>query len=480
MVRHGYTQCTACHVSPAGGGILTPYGRELSGDLLSTWAGKNEAQFLHSKVGAKLAEKGFLFGGDVRGIQTRTKTSKALDGKLFLMQAELQGAYATEKFTGVVSVGEIKDPLSRKIKGDFNSTMYYGYLKFSEALGLRAGRFLPAYGLNLPDHTLAVKQGLGFYPGLEYDSAEVSYLSEHWTILATAARSLPNVDDNDSEYSKSANVSYGFLNRMRVGASYWDGNGPGVNRRMYGLNAILGFTSRFYNLTEIDFKHERTQDGFFGLTQLAYEVYKGIIPYLQYQQQQSKLTSRGTLTKIIGAGFHFYSAASLRALGRMESPEYGKRECRIRVLTWSLLLLKRCHSPFWNSPRKGEKMRILGIIAMLFSIHAFADDAKPAAKLQCHVMILATDLPNGSGEADYETPVVSGSHGGEENNFKIGNHQITVNSDGKWLAINWVRKGIIIATATSVRTEDVQNAMVLILFNPNNQDEQASVNCSVK
>jgi hypothetical protein len=306
MVRHGYTQCTACHVSPAGGGVLTPYGRELSGEIMSTWAAKNESQFLHSAIGGKLADKGFLFGGDIRAVQTRTQTSAARDGKLFLMQANIQGAYTTEKFTGVVSVGEINDPLSRIIKGDFKSTMYYGYLKFSDELGLRAGRFLPAYGLNLPDHTLAVKQGLGFGPGLETDSVELSYLSEHWTILATAARSLPNVDEDDSEYSKSINVAYGFLNRMRVGASYWEGMGVDVNRRMYGVNAILGFTTRFYNLTEIDFKHELTQDGFYGLTQLAYEVYKGLIPYLQYQQQQIKLTDRSTLTKIIGAGFHFY------------------------------------------------------------------------------------------------------------------------------------------------------------------------------
>src|ERR1700722_15897581 len=45
MARHGYTQCTACHVSPAGGGVLTEYGRELSSDLLSTWSHGNESAF---------------------------------------------------------------------------------------------------------------------------------------------------------------------------------------------------------------------------------------------------------------------------------------------------------------------------------------------------------------------------------------------------------------------------------------------------
>ena len=47
MVRHGYANCTACHVSPNGGGILTPYGRSLSQELLSTWGAKNESDFMY-------------------------------------------------------------------------------------------------------------------------------------------------------------------------------------------------------------------------------------------------------------------------------------------------------------------------------------------------------------------------------------------------------------------------------------------------
>ncbi len=35
MVRHGYVNCVACHMSPDGGGVLTPYGRSLSKELLS-------------------------------------------------------------------------------------------------------------------------------------------------------------------------------------------------------------------------------------------------------------------------------------------------------------------------------------------------------------------------------------------------------------------------------------------------------------
>ena len=38
-----YTRCTACHYSPTGGGLLTPYGRLLSHRELSTSGGNAEA-----------------------------------------------------------------------------------------------------------------------------------------------------------------------------------------------------------------------------------------------------------------------------------------------------------------------------------------------------------------------------------------------------------------------------------------------------
>ena len=42
MIRLGYVNCTSCHVSPNGGGLLTDYGRSISSEALSTWAKPKE------------------------------------------------------------------------------------------------------------------------------------------------------------------------------------------------------------------------------------------------------------------------------------------------------------------------------------------------------------------------------------------------------------------------------------------------------
>lgn len=311
LIRHGYTQCTACHVSPNGGGLLNAYGRELSTEILSTWSYKNEAQFLHSSVGAKLAEKGYLFGGGLRAIQTRYQDKNMLDGKLFLMHADLQVAYVTERFTGVISIGEIEQPGRRVFKGNFKSTMYYGYLRVTDEFGLRAGRFIPSFGINSPDHLLVTRDGIGFGINAQFDTLEASYLSENWTIFASASRTMPDVlETSDEQYAKTFSVNYNFLNRMRVGMNYMKNDGPATDRTVWGPHAILGFTEHLFSITEVFFRNDKPSsgatDGVYAVSQLGYEIYKGLVPYIQYQHKQTKLTDSGSIEKIYNAGVKFY------------------------------------------------------------------------------------------------------------------------------------------------------------------------------
>jgi hypothetical protein len=319
LIRHGYAQCTTCHVSPTGGGVLTQYGRQLSAEVLSTWSSPGEEQFLHSPVGQKLADKGILVGGDVRGIATHYKDPNQEENKQFFMMADIEGAYQTDHFTGVISIGRINNAGDGGIHGDFDSTEYYGLIKFTDEFNIRAGRFSPAYGINVPDHTVVTRQMLGgVWPRHEFDTVEGSYLSEHWTVIGTAAQSAPGSRVTSQETVRSLNVSYNLLNSMRVGGSYWEGRGPKLDRHMYGPNAILGFTSRFYNMTEIDFDQQSGHNGTFGFTQLAYEVHKGVTPYLQYQREQTNNSDSSTLAQTYGVGVHFYPRPHVEISGELD------------------------------------------------------------------------------------------------------------------------------------------------------------------
>src|SRR5512144_1376109 len=72
-----YTRCTACHYSPTGGGLLTPYGRLLSHRELSTTRGSTTTEAARADD-ASHGEQAFLFGalgnalGPVHlGVETR-------------------------------------------------------------------------------------------------------------------------------------------------------------------------------------------------------------------------------------------------------------------------------------------------------------------------------------------------------------------------------------------------------------------------
>ena len=63
-----YTRCTACHYSPTGGGMLTPYGRLLSHRELSTTGGSSTVPDAGAEDDPH-GEQAFLFGalGDALG-----------------------------------------------------------------------------------------------------------------------------------------------------------------------------------------------------------------------------------------------------------------------------------------------------------------------------------------------------------------------------------------------------------------------------
>src|SRR6185312_4028151 len=58
MARFGYTNCATCHYSPNGGGLLTPYGRALSKEVLSNGKFFFEYWFEKNKTEAPKGEAG--------------------------------------------------------------------------------------------------------------------------------------------------------------------------------------------------------------------------------------------------------------------------------------------------------------------------------------------------------------------------------------------------------------------------------------
>lgn len=170
----GSSQCSQCHVGPAGGGLLTEWGQEEFGDTI---ANGGDGRFLH---GAIPTPAWLQLGGNVRlaALANDVGSSNGTELAVFPMQLDLtmrlvRGAWSAVGTLGARGRVRSGSPDSSENPGsEVESTSLASYLisrehyvlwrPGSQGLYLRAGRFAAPYGLRVADHTAYVRRYLGF------------------------------------------------------------------------------------------------------------------------------------------------------------------------------------------------------------------------------------------------------------------------------------------------------------------------------
>ncbi len=176
-----YTHCTACHYSPTGGGLLTPYGRLLSHRELSTTGGtatapasgadddpRGEQAFLYGALGSVLGP--VHLGLEMRPSYLRIGFPGGHQDMNLLMNLDLSGAVQKNGWTAYGTVG--REPPNSAVRNgrtlpEAALISYEHWISFATGGGLRirAGRFLPAFGLRFADHTAYTRS----YLDLDFD-----------------------------------------------------------------------------------------------------------------------------------------------------------------------------------------------------------------------------------------------------------------------------------------------------------------------
>lgn len=295
MVRKGYPNCVSCHVSPAGGGVLTEYGREISKDVLATWSSEKENQFLHGAV--KLPEI-LKVGGDIRRIQTYVNTPQFETGKWFLMQGNLEAAVVTSRVTVDASLDyDIGNPDSSS-DDKWVSRRHYVLGQISDEASIRVGKFLKNYGLGVADHTVQIRRGIGWDEGSETYNAEFNYIAETYAVTATYVGGRPDDDEVTSEKGVALSTSYFIDPSYKVGLSFFNGKtDDGTERTIFGPNWSLGFKKIAYWLGEFDLlkTKPKTGDSSFGyasLNKIGVEIYRGADLYLMQETKKNDMDSK--------------------------------------------------------------------------------------------------------------------------------------------------------------------------------------------
>jgi hypothetical protein len=310
MVRHGYTNCTSCHMSPNGGGILNPYGRTLSEQALSGWSQDGEGNFLWSAF--KMPDW-LNIGGDFRGMGMVNNTFAWEDVKAFPMQADMEGSVSVGRFDAVASVGyqagqNVPDP---SMTDNILSRRHYLTFHATDNIAIRAGKFYAAYGINMPDHSIWVRQLFGFDQDQETYNVEGSYIADKFDVFATAIFGRPYEPQLTIDSGAAVRASVTMAETYKVGLGYYYGTNPTETHHLAGPFAILGFSPKVFASVEWDFQRafpvaSNAQFGWVDYLRLNYEFYKGVIAYATQELQQLDASSLDSFQQRYGAGIDFF------------------------------------------------------------------------------------------------------------------------------------------------------------------------------
>jgi hypothetical protein len=222
----GSERCSSCHYSPAGGGLLNGYGRYESGETVSRenfpWASgpaaDDDIKFLHGLVDLP----GWIdFGGDFRGAVLTNKVSGDTDREWLVipMQADLYGRVRVADFSANATVGLRGFARPKDAPASSYVVSREHYLMWAPGdFYVRAGRFMPLFGLRLADHTAYVRRYLGLNLLEESYGAGAGYVVDRWEVHATGFSLNPLRAEASDERGAA------LYSEARAGPTAWGGS----------------------------------------------------------------------------------------------------------------------------------------------------------------------------------------------------------------------------------------------------------------
>lgn len=307
MVKHGYPNCAACHISPTGGGVLSEYGRALSKELISTWGYDGEENFLYKiPTTSKVA-----LGGDLRWLYLQDKTPTSTRSRSINMQRDIEGAVTLGKYTVAVTAG-IQNKMTDMYQTEFLSRRHYLIYQATDTWSFRVGKFYPAFGLYIPDHNTVIRKGLGWDQNTESYNIETAWQTEKWNVFVTPILGRPDDKTLKRERGFAASMAYNPSEKTKIGGSYYYGETDEVIRNLIGPYGIFGFSEKVFLLAQLNavrtflYTAPEATIGIVDYLRLDYEAWKGVHFYLAQEFSQIDLKNGATRLDVQGLGFQWF------------------------------------------------------------------------------------------------------------------------------------------------------------------------------
>jgi hypothetical protein len=233
--------CSGCHVTPSGGGLLGENGNNLA-ETLSQFG--TPPEFMYGKLPLPAW---LMLGGDFRGalgVIHTPDTSPAI----IPMQAEIYARASARGFTLHVTAGARPAPWVTRngtppLLDRFWSREHYVMWQQDEGshegLFVRAGRFMPVFGLRLAEHPVYTRRFGGTELYADTYGAAVEYVTQKWEGHVTGFIEDPLIDTVSHDSGVAAYGEVRLDPQTQVGAELMVTGANGHNKIRGGATGKL-------------------------------------------------------------------------------------------------------------------------------------------------------------------------------------------------------------------------------------------------
>jgi len=332
----GTNKCSQCHFSPAGGGLISSWGRSESGDTISM---AGDGGFLHGKV---TLPSWVALGADFRFATVRNDDggTQAPQTAWFPMQAD---AYARFAFNDAFSLyleggvrGETRPSSGFSDTGAGNIVYDFGtvgdrfisrehYLMWRpSATGpyVRIGRFFAPYGLRFVEHIYFVRRFTGYNLYEETYTASGGFVSDDWelhlSVFTPPPSSFPDPFQSVGarESGGAGYFEYRINGMAALAAQARAGAGVEANRYQGGLIGKLWIEqAKLLFLGEADFIRQQvkalsySQNQFVSYAGLNVFPVRGVMAAVAFERFQENLSINTTARNAYDAQINLFPYA---------------------------------------------------------------------------------------------------------------------------------------------------------------------------
>ncbi len=243
MIRLGYSTCSACHISPQGGGLLTPYGQGIEGALSLR---RHEYEQVDEKESPQVQ-----YDMRVLPVPNWTDGVSGTTVQALLLGSLRAGVHS--RLTYAFSV--TSPPLTSTPAGDgaavFDVPIFVWEYRPVQNFELMVGRDALPAGVQSPDPQTFIRKSTD--PGSSPYPMQIKafWWTKRWQLTPYAYGPADN--DAAAEREHGAGVVAGVVGwnqRAVVGLTTVEAEAATFDRRMIGAYARLGFGNKWSVLTE--------------------------------------------------------------------------------------------------------------------------------------------------------------------------------------------------------------------------------------